>query len=502
MIMTNKYKFKKLCALSLALVLTFSAFGKMSGSNAIKGHADETKDRYEAQLNELREQQAQIDAQLAEADAQIAAENDNLDAINKKYKNLRLKIDNVEQQTAELEDQMVELDSQLRDARAELEQMNAEIEVERDEFMERMRSMYVAGGTVSYENVLINSADFYDVLMRMELVKRVAAYDDESLDALMEKKRKIEATEAEIKENSDKLKTKAQDYSETQAELLEKQNELTKLIVESGDKINTLESDKSALKDEYARLSNDYDRIYSLAQTTTTTTTTATEAVITSTESDSEEEEKAVTTVKKSGEETTKSTSAKKSPDSIPEEKVTTPAVTAAPVETTTPEPVETEPETETEYVPEETTTPAPIETEPEPEPEPEPESQPYDESREAKIQTVVDYAKSNIGGSYVWCGENFKATDCSGLVLLSYRQIGINLPHFAATQATYGTSVSKSDIQPGDLVFFGYDIGHVGIYVGDGRFVHAANTDQGIIISDFENYIKYEHLYDIRRLI
>lgn len=497
MIMTNKYKFKKLCALSLALVLTFSAFGRMSGNSAIKGHADETKDKYEAQLNELREQQAQIDAQLADADAQIAAEHDNLDAINKKYKNLRLKIDNVEQQNEELEDQMVELDSQLRDASEELKVMNAEIEVERDEFMERMRTMYVAGGTVSYENVLINSADFYDVLMRVELVKRVAAYDDETLDGLMEKKRKIEATEAEIKEKTDKLKTKAQDYAETQAELMEKQNELTKLIIESGDKINTLENDKTALREQYERLSSDYDRIYSLAQTTTTTTTAATEEV--TTVSEKEEEEKPVTTTtKKSGEETSKATTTKKSAESAPEERTTTAPVTAAPVTQTEPE---TTTEPEVEYIPETTTTtPAPVETQPEPEPEPEPE--PADDSRDAKIQTVVNYAKSNVGGAYVWAGENFKATDCSGLMLLSYRQIGINLPHFAASQATYGTSVSYEDIQPGDLIFFGTDIHHVGMYIGDGKMVHAANEDIGIVISDLGNYLKYEYLYGIRRLV
>lgn len=485
MIMTNKYRFKKLCAVSLALILTFSVFGRLGGENAVTGSADQTKDRYEAQLNELREQQAQIDAQLADADKQIESENDNLDAINKKYKNLRLKIENVEKQTAELEDQMVELDSQLRDARAELEIMNDEIDVGRDVFMERIRSMYVAGGTVSYENVLINSADFYDVLMRMELVKRVAAYDDEALDDLMSKKRKIEQTEQEIQEKSDKLKTKAQDYAETQAELLEKQDELAKLIIESGDKITALENDKDELQKKYKELSDDYDKIFSLAQTTTTTTKTTT---IVKTGDD---DNKTTTTVKKTGDDSgTAKTTTKRTGDNSVEEKPV--SVDTSSVETTTPKVVE-----EIKPATEEVTDPVgdtPDVDEPDP--------APVDTSRDEKIQIVVDYAKSNVGGAYVWAGESFRATDCSGLMLLSYRQIGVSLPHLAAAQANYGTSVSYADIQPGDLIFFGHDIGHVGMYIGNGRMVHAANTTDGIIISDLDNYIKYSYVYAIKRII
>ena len=102
-----------------------------------------------------------------------------------------------------------------------------------------------------------------------------------------------------------------------------------------------------------------------------------------------------------------------------------------------------------------------------------------------------------------MFAGENFRATDCSGLVLLAYRQIGIDLPHLASSQASYGTAVSLSEIQPGDVVFFDYNIAHVGIYVGDGNFVHAANTNEGIIISNLDNYLQYgQPLYGIRRLI
>ena len=119
---------------------------------------------------------------------------------------------------------------------------------------------------------------------------------------------------------------------------------------------------------------------------------------------------------------------------------------------------------------------------------------------------TVIEYAKGMVGGSYVWAGEQYGATDCSGLVMLSYAQIGINLPHLASMQAEYGSDVARSDIQPGDLVFFGYgdysSIYHVAMYIGDGKIVHAESTDTGIVISYLDSVAQYNNITCIKRLI
>ncbi|MBR1562607.1 MAG: C40 family peptidase, partial [Ruminococcus sp.] len=124
-----------------------------------------------------------------------------------------------------------------------------------------------------------------------------------------------------------------------------------------------------------------------------------------------------------------------------------------------------------------------------------------------SKINTVLAYAKSNVGGSYVWGGASFKACDCSGLVMLSFAQVGINLPHYAASQAEYGTTVSYNNIQPGDVVFFGgtnySSIYHVGIYIGDGLMVHAQNSATGIVISNLANFSYWGNpITVIKRLI
>ena len=96
------------------------------------------------------------------------------EAIKKKYKSIQKKIANSEKYSSELEDQMAELDGKQLDTQHSLDLQETAINEGKDDFMERIRAMYVAGGADSYTNVLINSSDFYDILMRIELVTRVA----------------------------------------------------------------------------------------------------------------------------------------------------------------------------------------------------------------------------------------------------------------------------------------------------------------------------------------
>jgi murein DD-endopeptidase MepM/ murein hydrolase activator NlpD/endonuclease/exonuclease/phosphatase (EEP) superfamily protein YafD len=80
---------------------------------------------------------------------------------------------------------------------------------------------------------------------------------------------------------------------------------------------------------------------------------------------------------------------------------------------------------------------------------------------------SAIQFAVSQKGKPYVWGAEGPNSYDCSGLVLASFRKIGITLPHSSRMQATYGVEVQRSAIQPGDLVFYGNPVHHVGIYVG-----------------------------------
>ncbi|MFG2268127.1 C40 family peptidase [Streptomyces sp. NPDC048720] len=89
----------------------------------------------------------------------------------------------------------------------------------------------------------------------------------------------------------------------------------------------------------------------------------------------------------------------------------------------------------------------------------------------------------------YVWGGNSLsKGIDCSGLVQQLYRQYGINLPRTTYEQAKSGHVVSTGSIRPGDLVFYGNDYHHVGIYAGNGHIIHAANSKLGVIQSNLNN--------------
>ena len=113
----------------------------------------------------------------------------------------------------------------------------------------------------------------------------------------------------------------------------------------------------------------------------------------------------------------------------------------------------------------------------------------------------VVNYALKFVGGPYVYGGNSLtRGTDCSGFTKLIYKKYGINLPRSAGAQSYKGRKIKLNDLMPGDLVFSGYNgkIGHVAIYIGNNKLVHALNSDVGIVVTDL--YIM--PILGIRRVI
>jgi cell wall-associated NlpC family hydrolase len=100
----------------------------------------------------------------------------------------------------------------------------------------------------------------------------------------------------------------------------------------------------------------------------------------------------------------------------------------------------------------------------------------------------VVGIAMQYLGVPYVWGGASPSGFDCSGLVMYVFAQVGISLPHSSYAQYGMGSPVSRSDLQPGDLVFFD-GLGHVGIYVGGGSFIHAPHTGDVVKISSLSGW-------------
>lgn len=101
--------------------------------------------------------------------------------------------------------------------------------------------------------------------------------------------------------------------------------------------------------------------------------------------------------------------------------------------------------------------------------------------STSSKGTDVLAYAMQFVGYPYVYGGSSTSGFDCSGFTQYVYKHFGVTLNRTAAAQNSNGTAVSRSNLQPGDLVMFGSPINHVGIYAGGGRIVHAANPSRGV---------------------
>jgi cell wall-associated NlpC family hydrolase len=102
--------------------------------------------------------------------------------------------------------------------------------------------------------------------------------------------------------------------------------------------------------------------------------------------------------------------------------------------------------------------------------------------------QLVVDAAMAQRGKPYVWAASGPASFDCSGLTSYAFRAAGIGLPHSSAMQSKMGQSVSRDQLQPGDLIFFYSPVSHVGIYIGNGQMVHAPTSGDVVKVAGVDS--------------
>ena len=116
----------------------------------------------------------------------------------------------------------------------------------------------------------------------------------------------------------------------------------------------------------------------------------------------------------------------------------------------------------------------------------------------------AVEYARDMLGRPYKFAGDTPAGFDCSGLVQFSYRQAGVALPHNTEAQRKSSQPVRLSSLRRGDLLFFdqeGKKNSHVGIYLGDGRFVHAPSSGKVVRSDRLDSPYWKKHLSEARRI-
>jgi cell wall-associated NlpC family hydrolase len=106
--------------------------------------------------------------------------------------------------------------------------------------------------------------------------------------------------------------------------------------------------------------------------------------------------------------------------------------------------------------------------------------------------QAAVNTALAQVGDPYVWGAAGPNAFDCSGLTQYAYAAAGVALPHSSGMQAGMGIPVSRSQLQPGDLVFFYSPVSHVGMYIGNGMMVHASTSGQPVKVVSLDSMPGY----------
>jgi len=117
--------------------------------------------------------------------------------------------------------------------------------------------------------------------------------------------------------------------------------------------------------------------------------------------------------------------------------------------------------------------------------------------------KSLINRAVSWLGTRYVWGGTSKKGIDCSGLTSNLYSKEGVKLPHSAKMQASLGEQVSGDKLLPGDLVFFNTKRGpftHVGVYIGNGQFLHASNPKRGVRVDKLSSPYYSKRLAGARR--
>lgn len=243
---------------AVSVIAISSSFGS-DWSEPIVTNAENTMADYEKQIEEYQQKQEEFDQKIADTEDDIKKEEENQAAIESQIETVQATIYEYSKMIGEIKKSLDKvqanidkLNEQIDETQKTINQKQTEIETDIANFKTRLRAMYVAGDD-SYISILLGSKDFYDALMKAELVKRVAAHDDQAIDNLVEKKNELEEAKkaletkkTEVEKQKAELESQKKSYSEKKAEQQTQMDKLSVLVAQSKAHLEALEADRLA----------------------------------------------------------------------------------------------------------------------------------------------------------------------------------------------------------------------------------------------------------------
>lgn len=237
---------RRLLAFVCCIVFVLAGSGESAITDSISAAADKSEiSLTEQKLNDLRAKQEELDKKIAETEGELSKEQENQEAIKEQIQLVQDTLLELEKSSAALEDRIDKLNSEISESSEKAAVKRREIEQETAQFGKRLRIMYITGNE-TYTELILSSGDFYDMLMKMELVKRVASHDAAVLKALIAKKNEYETEQAELEEKRSELQEQLEKLKEQKRMQNDQMHKLNTLFSKSKEMIEKLENDKEA----------------------------------------------------------------------------------------------------------------------------------------------------------------------------------------------------------------------------------------------------------------
>lgn len=444
----------------VALVLTVSI---ISGQ-AVSVLADPVT---EAQIEESRNQLQSIERTIGELEDKIGAIDKEVFSMEK----------TIEDNNKQIEALKIEIAA----AEAELENLKKEIAHKEELLAGRIRGMYKSGGQSDYFTAILSSESFSDFLARVQAISKIIGTDNKLIDELTASREAMDKIKEELlvkNEAQEKLKKENEEKLQALEGRREEQNALVAQARAERAKVQVdLEKEEGALVDFPITVINSGSSSDNEIQNSIITLVNLRSSIVTDSvdgriqsainkgnqilgdraaqreaQVRAEQEERA----RRAAEEANRNSQGSNNSEAEKQ--------TAAPIKTETPK--QNKPETPSRG----------------------------DSGSNVSGNNIVNYAYNFIDVPYVYGGTTPSGFDCSGFTQYVYKHFGINITRTTYSQVNVGRAVSRSQLQPGDLVFT--SSGHVGIYVGNDRMIHAPQTGDKVKVSNIWSF------YAARRII